>query len=230
VNPVFSASLLAGALAAEHRSSLRLMISQPLCGGLLTGIVLGNLHDGLLAGALVQMLFLGMVAVRGMRAPDLTLGGVAAAALYVLVQRRTGGAASGLALFLSIAAALGVAIMGGAVQRLWEARSFFLARWAMRSADGGRFWLASLLHFLTVAVHGIVGFAIVAGAVAVCVPLAAAAAGSAAGRWGEPLSSLPVLAPFVGAGSLLALNLSRVRVFLFCSGFAIVLLVMLFRG
>ena len=42
--------------------------------------------------------------------------------------------------------------------------------------------------------------------------------------------SLPALLPFIGAGSLLALNLTRVRVFLFLAGFCTVMLVLLFRG
>lgn len=232
MSPVLSASLLAGALASENRSSLRLMVSQPLCGGFLTGLLLGNLRDGFLAGALLQMLFLGMITVRGMRMPDLTLGGVAGAAVYILAQRETSSdpGVKGLALFISLAVALGVAIIGSAVHRFWESRSFFLTRWATRAAAGGRFRLASALHFSTLAVHGIAGFAVVAGAVIAGVPLAAAVIGVVPRQSCEPLASLHVLLPFIGAGSLLALNVTKARVFLFCAGFGIVLLVRLFRG
>ncbi len=203
-----------------------------MCGGLLTGLLLGNLHGGFLAGALLQMLFLGMVSVRGMRMPDLTLGGVAAPALYILAERRMSGdpGAKGLVLFLSLAAALGIAVIGCTVYRWWESRSIFLVRWALRSVDEGRFWPASALHFSTLAVHYAVGFGIVALAVIAGVPLVAAVTGAVSGKWCEPLASLPVLVPFIGAGSLILLNFTRVRLFLLGAGFAVVLLVMLFRG
>jgi mannose/fructose/N-acetylgalactosamine-specific phosphotransferase system component IIC len=196
------------------------------------GLLLGNPRDGFLAGALLQMLFLGMITVRGSRMPDLTLGGVTASSVYILAQREAGSdpGVKGFVLFISLAAALGVAVIGCVVHRFWERHSFFLARWGMRSAEKGRFWLASALHFSTIAIHGIVGFAIVAGAVIAGVPLASAAIAAVPGHWCEPFVSLSVLVPFIGAGSLLALNLTRVRIFLFGAGFVIVLLVRLFRG
>jgi mannose/fructose/N-acetylgalactosamine-specific phosphotransferase system component IIC len=232
VNSVLSVSLLAGALAAEDRSSLRLMVSQPMCGGLCAGLLLGSVRDGFLAGALLQMLFLGMVMVRGLRVPDLSVGGVSAAALYILTQRATGSdpAAKGLTLFVSLFAALGAALIGGAVHRLWERYSSFLAPWALRLAERGRFQIISALHFSTLAVHGIVGCAVVAGAVMAGVPLAASVIGAAPAGLREPLVPVSVLVPFVGAGSLLLLSGTRVRLFLFGAGFAIVLVIMLFRS
>jgi mannose/fructose/N-acetylgalactosamine-specific phosphotransferase system component IIC len=196
MNPVLSASLLAGALASDNRSSLRLMVSQPVCGGLLAGFALGNPREGLLAGAVLQMLFLGLVPVRGIGMSDLALGGVAASSLYILALRSAAvdPAAKGLVLLLSLAAALGVAAAGSCVYRFWESRAHVFTDAALRLAGRGRFGLAS------------------------------------AGKWAEPLAGLPVLLPFIGAGSLLALNLGRVRGFLFLAGFCTVMLVLVFRS
>jgi mannose/fructose/N-acetylgalactosamine-specific phosphotransferase system component IIC len=232
VVPVIAASLLGGALAADDRSSLRLMVSQPICGGLLAGLVLGSPREGFVAGALLQMMFLGVIPVRGFELPDLPLAGVAAGSLSVLASRTStaGPEASGLILFLSLAAGLVVAVAGRSVHRLWERRSYALARVAGRLAGKGRFGLAGALHFSSIAVHAAVGFALVALALLAGVPAIAAAGRLLAGRWCEPLRSLPALLPFIGAGALLLLNASRVRLVLFLAGFCAVFLVMFFRG
>jgi mannose/fructose/N-acetylgalactosamine-specific phosphotransferase system component IIC len=232
MDPVLSASLLAGALASDNRSSLRLMVSQPVCGGLLAGFVLGNPREGLLAGAVLQALFLGMIPVRGIGMIDLALGGVAVSSLYILALRSAAvdPAAKGLVLLLSLAASLGVAAAGRCAYRFWESRSHVFSDAAVRLAGKGRFALASALHFSTIAVHFAFGFAVTAAVVAGGVPAVVWIAGTASGNWTGPLASLPALLPFVGAGSLLALNLGKVRGVLFLAGFCTVMLVLVFRS
>jgi len=232
MNPALSASLLAGALALDNRSSLRLMISQPVCAGFLAGIVLGNPREGLLAGAVLQAMFLGMVPVRGIGMSDLALGGVAVSSIYILVLRSAAvdPAAKGLVLLLSLAASLGVAAAGRSLYRFGEGRSHVFTRAALGLAGKGRFALASALHFSTLAIHFAIGFAVTAAVVIAGVPAVAGIAGAVSGKWAEPLASLPVLLPFIGAGSLLALNFGRVRGFLFLAGFCTVMLVLLFRS
>lgn len=230
--PALSIPLLAGALAVDNRSSVRLLISQPVCGGFLAGLVLGNPREGFLAGALLQMIFLGMIPVRGIAALDLPLGGVAVSALSILAQRSTNvdSTAKGLVLFLSLAAALVAASAGRAAYRLWESRSYFLTEGALRLAGAGRFRLASALHFSTVAIHFAIGFALTAGAVLGGVPAIVTVVEAVSGKWCDPLGSLPALLPFIGAGSLLALNFTRVRIVLFMAGFCAVFLIMFFGG
>ncbi len=230
MNPVLSASILGGALAADNRSSLRLMISQPVCGGLLTGLALGSPGEGLLAGGLLQMMFLGLVPVRGPGMHDLALGGVAVSALYILAMRSAAvdPAARGLVLFLSLAAGLGVAAAGRLVYRFGERRSHVFSDAALRLASKGRYGLAAAVHFSTVAAHFAVGFAVTAAVAAGGAPAVARVASALQGRWAEPLSSLPMLLPFIGAGSLLALNRGKVRGFMFLAGFFTVMLVLLF--
>ncbi|MDD4858398.1 MAG: PTS sugar transporter subunit IIC, partial [Candidatus Krumholzibacteria bacterium] len=190
---VLSTSLLAGALAVDDRSSVRLMISQPICAGLLTGFALGDPGGGFLAGALIQVMFLGVIPVRGMPMPDLALGGVAASALYVLALRSINGdpGEKGLVLFLSLVSALVVALVGRALHRFWEGRSYVLTERAVRCVDAGRFRLASALHFSSVGVHFAIGFAVVGVAVLAGVPAIGGIARAVSGKWCEPLGSLP---------------------------------------
>jgi len=232
LSPVLSMALLGGALAVDNRCSLRLLVSQPICGGLLAGLVLGEPRSGFLAGALLQMLFLGWTNVRGLRAPDLPLGGVTAAALFILARKAPGAepAAGGLILFLSLAAALAVSAVGRAAYRFWESRSYFLTARALGFIERGRFGHAAALHVSTAALHFAVGGVIVAVAAAVGPPLVAGLSARAPASWGDSLGSLRVLLPFIGAGALLALNLTRVRMFLFLAGFIVVYLVSFFRG
>jgi mannose/fructose/N-acetylgalactosamine-specific phosphotransferase system component IIC len=182
MDPVLSIALLSGALATDNRSSLRLLVSQPVCGGLLVGFVLGNPGDGLLAGAILQMLFLGVVPVRGLGMIDLPLGGVTVSSLYILVPRSAAvdPAARGLVLLLALAASLGVAWAGGALYRLWEGRSHGIADAALRLSGKGHFGLAAALHFSTVGVHFAFGFAVAAAVVLGGAPAVARVAAAAA--------------------------------------------------
>jgi len=208
------------------------MVSQPICGGLLTGLALGNLPDGFLAGSLLQMLFLGMIPVRGAPLPDLVLAGVAAPTLFILSLREgsVDPSARGLVLLLSLVAALLVAAGGTVAHRIGERRSPFLSNTARRAAEKGRFGLASAIHFSSLAFHFAFGFAAIAVVTAAGVPAVSGLAGMLAGKWSDPLGHLPALLPFIGAGSLLMLNLARVRILMFLAGFGIVFLIMFLRS
>ena len=155
MNPVVAASILGGLLAVDYRSSLGLMVSQPICGGLLTGLVLGAPAEGMLAGGLIQMIFLGHVPVRGEQKPDLPTAGVTAAALYILVGRAVGDdpALGGSILFISLFTGMLAAVAGHYVYRWWERRATALAIAAARSAEAGRFRRISVIHLSTVALH-----------------------------------------------------------------------------
>ena len=229
---ILSVSIVGGALALDHRSHLRLLVSQPICGGLVTGLVLGDWHAGFAVGAILQMMFLGAVSMRAAPLPDLPLGGVVASALSIIVPRAMGDAAParGFVLVCSIAAGLGVAVAGRAAMRWWEGRADAFAEAARRSVERDRWWAASAIHFSTLILHFAFGFVAAGAATAALVPIVSLLAGAVAGQWSEPLASLGALLPFIGAGTLAAANRSRTRMFWFMAGFACVMLVLFFRG
>jgi PTS system N-acetylgalactosamine-specific IIC component len=232
MNPVIVASLIGGVLAVEHRSSLGLMVSQPLCGGLVTGMLLGSPAEGMLAGGLLQMIFLGHVPVRGERFPDLPVAGVAAAALYILVNRGFGAepALRGVVLFLSLLAAVLVAAAGHYFYRWWERRAASLLQRAVRSAREGRSLGVSAIHMSTLLVHFAYAFCMLIAVVAAGGPLVSRGATVMAGISGGAFGRFAALVPFIGAGSLLRLHRTRTRIFWFGAGLLVSYLFLLARS
>lgn len=232
MNPVVMASLVGGLLAVDNRSSLRLMISQPICGGLITGLLLGAPAEGLLAGGLLQMMFLGHVPVRGERVADLPLGGVAAAALFILVNREVGGDPlyMGVVLFLSLLAALIVSALGDVLYRWWERRAGFLADAAVRCARKGNTAGISAIHLSVLLLHFAFAFSILFVVIAAGRPLLSLGAVTLVKASGESYQPLAVLVPFIGVGSLLRLHFIRTRVFWFGTGFLVSFVFLLARG
>lgn len=218
---ILAASILGGFLAVEHRSSLRLMVSQPLVGGLLTGILLGAPLQGFIAGAFFQILFLGHIQMRGERSPDLPSGGVAAAALYILVSRDSGGAppVDGDIMVWSMLIAILVAGLGMYFHAAWCSRSAGLADRALDHARGGRFREASSIHLSMLAVHFLYGFAVIFAALTAGRPLAAWAAGKPGLIDAGPPGLILLLIPFVGIGSILRIHLAKSHAFWLASGF-----------
>jgi mannose/fructose/N-acetylgalactosamine-specific phosphotransferase system component IIC len=232
MSPILAASLVGGALAAENRSSVRFMLSQPLCGGTLTGLFLGAPADGMVIGALIQMMFLGLVSVRGERVPDLPLGGVTGAAVYILVNRELAGDPStgGLVLFSSLLLAIAAAALGSLAYRFWGGWSLHLYETALRSIEAGRFGRASAVHLATVLVHFLFGWVIVAVVISGGRALVLLLAPRTALFAGGSLGLLYTLIPLIGAGSLVRLHFSVHRTFWFGAGFLVVYVLLLVRG
>ncbi|HUV35915.1 MAG TPA: PTS sugar transporter subunit IIC [Patescibacteria group bacterium] len=232
MNPVIVASLVGGALAVDHRSSLGLMVSQPLCGGLITGMFLGSPAEGLLAGGLFQMIFLGHVPVRGERIPDLPVAGIAAAALYILVNREVGAdpALRGAVLLLSLLVAILVALLGHLFYRWWEGVAALVVQPAVRDAREGRSLHVSAIHLSLLLLHFAYAFGTLFVVIAAGRLLLSRGAVILAGISGETFGSLVVLVPFIGVGGLLRLHFIRTRIFWFGAGFLVSYVFILVRG
>jgi mannose/fructose/N-acetylgalactosamine-specific phosphotransferase system component IIC len=202
LNAILSASLFGGLCAVDNRTSLRLLFSQPICSGLLTGLALGSPAEGFLAGALFQMMFLGVVTLRGEKAPDLVLGGVAAAALYIVVLRDFGEdpVIDGFVLALSLLVALCVSYIGREAYKLWEGRSHSLSVFARSSIARGHRTAASAAHLVTVV------------------------------REGCSLDSIYLVIPFIGVGSLVRFQIKKTHIFFFAVGFLVSYVLFLTRG
>lgn len=221
MSPVIAASLLGGVLALDNRSSLRLMISQPICGGLLTGLALGAPSEGFMAGGLLQMMFIGCIPLRGRNTPDLPIGGVAAAALYILASRATGGdpESSGLILFLSLASAVAAAAAGNAVYRRWYAAASSIHSKAMDFASKGRLGMVSAIHLSTLIPHFLLGLLIIAVSLLVGRPLICLITERLRLTAHGSFHYVYLVVPFIGIGSMVRLHGTRARLFWLCAGF-----------
>ncbi|WP_200856998.1 PTS sugar transporter subunit IIC, partial [Klebsiella pneumoniae] len=63
------------------------MIDRPLVRCDLTGLVCGNLHEGILIGATLELIFLGNVAIGAAHPPDIVTGSVLATAFSIMSGR-----------------------------------------------------------------------------------------------------------------------------------------------
>lgn len=63
------------------------MIDRPLVMCALTGLVCGNLHEGILIGATLELIFLGNVAIGAAVPPDVVTGSVLATAFSIMSGR-----------------------------------------------------------------------------------------------------------------------------------------------
>jgi len=223
-------SLIGGALTLEHRSSLCFMFSQPICSGLILGLALGAPSEGLFAGLMFQVMFLGYVHLRGERIPDIPLGGMTSPALYILSMRRLGGAYGGTVLFLSLLLGLLVSLGGYALYRIWERKAWDVSALAMRYIMEGRYRLATRLHMAGLLFHFVLGFVILLVVIPAGVELITAVAGRAGSEWGEAVDAIRFIVPFMGAGLLARLYFVRDRTFWFGAGFLVTYVLFLFRG
>lgn len=232
MHPLLLTSLLGGALSFEYRTSIRLYLSAPLVSGLITGLILGAPGHGLVAGLMMQFLFIGAVRLRGIPEADLPPAGVIASAAFIIVSRDTGRITQvdGLILFWSILLGLVAAAAGSIFYTHWEK---FASRPVGRGLDlarKGRTRSASALHMILSLVHFAWGFLIV---------LAALLPGITAVKFlstridlmsAGSLGSFPFLIPMVAAGAILKLLSDRTRLFWFGAGFLIALVFFVFGG
>jgi len=230
MNAYFAVSLIGGALTLEYRSSLRFMLSQPICSGLILGLALGAPSEGLFAGLMFQVMFLGYVHLRGERIPDIPIGGMASSALYILSMRRLGGAFGGTILFLSLLLGLLVSLGGYGLYRIWERKAWDVSALAMRYIMEGRFRLASRLHMAGLLFHFAFGFVMLLVVIPVGVEFVTAVAVRAGSEWGGAVDSIRYIVPFIGAGLLVRLYFVRDRAFWFGAGFLVTYVLFLFKG
>jgi mannose/fructose/N-acetylgalactosamine-specific phosphotransferase system component IIC len=232
VNAILTVSLLGGLLSLESRAELRLMVSQPVCGGLITGFLLGEPAAGLFAGAMFQAMFLGFVPIRGKGMPDLAVGGVAVSAYYILSVQRLGGgpAMEGVILLCALLFGIGISMLGFAIYRVWERRAWTIFEAAAASAMKGRFGQASTMHLATLGFHFLYGFAALLALVPAGTAVIAAVAGWVGAEPGGSINALQYIVPMIGVGSLSRLYFTRSRAFWFGAGFLVTYLFFIVRS
>jgi mannose/fructose/N-acetylgalactosamine-specific phosphotransferase system component IIC len=177
------------------------------------------------------MMFLGVVTLRGEEAPDLTLGGVTAASLFILLSRDFGEdpVLGGFVRALSLLVALGVSFAGSRAYTLWEARAQIFSAYALSRIARGNRAAASAVHLVTVIMHFVFGFAVLF-AVLTVVRFLLSLFLAAVVREGSSLDMIYLVIPFIGVGSLVRSYFKRAHIFWFAAGFLVAYMLFLTRG
>jgi PTS system mannose-specific IIC component len=232
VNAILAISLLGGLISLDHRAALSFMISQPICGGLLTGLLLGSPAEGLLVGTIFQVMFLGFVPIRGEKIPDVPLGGLAASACYIISLQRLGGhlASEGILLLGSLFFGLLISLIGYGFYRVWESKTWALFKIAMESALTGRFKRAKAIHLSALIFHFLYGFILLVSLVPLGTALITMVCSRLGAEPGGSINALQYIVPFIGAGSLIRLYFSKSKAFWFGAGFLVTYLFFIVRS
>jgi len=215
-------SILCGVLCVDYRTSLRLMFSQPICGGLLTGLILGEPFNGLLAGTLIQIMFLGNFFVRGAKTLDLPVAGVVSAALFVLVDLKLAGDVSVEAMVMMWALFFGLltGYLGYYVYKYLFFKLSDLAEHVVKKGMEGELWHLSFLHFLMLVFHFLYGFIVIVAILPIGYKTILYFV-SSSWRLTGSVELLCIFLPFIGIGSLLRIQILKSQGFWFISGLII---------
>ncbi len=232
MDPLLTASLLGGAFSFEYRTSIRLYLSAPLVSGWITGLLLGVPLHGLVAGLLMQLLFIGSVRLRGRPEADLPPAGVIASAAFIIVSRDTGRVATmdGLILFWSLLLGLTAAALGSIFYMQWEKFVSGLVARGLGLARKGRTRSAAAVHIGLSLVHFVWGLLIVLLVLLPGIPAVRYLSTRLDMMSAGSMGSFPFLVPLIAAGAILKLLRDRTRLFWFGAGFLIAAVFFLFGG
>lgn len=144
-------SVLASILSIEWMNG-HFGLSRPLITGLLTGLILGDLKQGIMIGATLQLIFMGINGVGAAVPPDQTIGTLIATAFAILTNE---GAEIALTL------AIPVAIAAQALDILGRTFTTILIHMADKFAKQGEYNKLEYAHYAGILVHIARGFIIV---------------------------------------------------------------------
>ena len=102
-------SLVGGALSLDATAAFQMMLSQPLVAASIAGLVVGDATTGLVVGAALQLVWMGVLPVGAAAFPDGAVSGVCGVGASVLLAR------SGVPAGLAVACGIGIALVAGAV-------------------------------------------------------------------------------------------------------------------
>lgn len=109
--------------------TIQLQTTRPIITGLVVGIIMGDLHTGLIVGATVEMMFLAVVFVGTAVPPDPTLASAIATAFAVFAGGNTE---------LAVATAIPIALIGQTITTLqYSVVNVGLMHWADKAAQKG---------------------------------------------------------------------------------------------
>lgn len=83
-------SLIGGVLAVDDRAGWQSLLAQPVFAGFLIGLLSGQPQTGIAVGVLLELVWLSILPMRGIRRPDQIAGGVVGAGTACMLLNSTG--------------------------------------------------------------------------------------------------------------------------------------------
>ncbi|BFK82586.1 PTS mannose/fructose/sorbose/N-acetylgalactosamine transporter subunit IIC [Clostridium baratii] len=117
-----------------------LMLYRPLIAGSLVGLVLGDFQQGMIIGATLELMWLGVTAVGGYTPPDTISGAIVGTALGIL---------SGHGVTAGVAIAVPVAVITQQLDVLAKTADIYFVKKADRDAENGDTSKIGLYHYLS---------------------------------------------------------------------------------
>ncbi|MEW9121359.1 MAG: PTS sugar transporter subunit IIC [Thermotaleaceae bacterium] len=160
--------LLAGFAIWDGRVYGMWMLDRPLITGPLVGLILGDVQTGIIMGASVELVLMGIAGIGAATPPDVVSGGILATAFAIT---------SGLDTSAAVALALPIATLGQSVGILDRTVNGIFVHWADKAAENGDYkgvsralWAGAGLFFissfLVVFIGYLLGSAVIAGFIA----------------------------------------------------------------
>jgi PTS system N-acetylgalactosamine-specific IIC component len=87
-----------------------LHIHRPVVTGLVVGIILGDWHTGLVAGGMLELVWMGLVPLAGAQPPNAVIGGIIGTAFAIILKQEAGTAVT-LAVPFAVAAQAGITLL-----------------------------------------------------------------------------------------------------------------------
>lgn len=136
-------SILASLLSIEWMNG-HFGFSRPLVAGMLTGIVLGDMTQGIIIGASLQLIFMGINGVGAAVPPDQTIGTIIATAFAILTGQGTE---------IALTLAIPVAVAAQALDILGRTFTTIFIHMADKFAQKGEYRKLEFAHYAGVLVH-----------------------------------------------------------------------------
>jgi len=202
-------SLMGGLLAVDDRAGWQSLLAQPVFAAVLVGAIAGDIHSALAVGLILELIWLSILPMRGVRRPDHIVGAVVGAGTAsLLVELTVDPRVSFLVAVSVLVGLIAGEIAGKITSPLSGLHNRFLSRFEFEPASTYR----SVRHKLTLLLIGSMAYIFIVEGVVVFIFLKAGFAAAeqltrvvngavvdGAGYW-------LLLLPAVGAGSLVHLN------------------------
>jgi PTS system mannose-specific IIC component len=150
--------LVAGLAAVERKGFLQAMLSRPIVIAPVVGLVLGDLHGGLLLGPILELFWLGAASMGAAQPPHEVIGAAAIAGGAVLAGRLAGTGVTPAVAVLAVALVVPVGILGREADWLAERVNLQLAKRAAAEIEKGDFAHAVHLNLWGLTLPFVVGF------------------------------------------------------------------------